>query len=609
MFRSNQNGSSLQQQTEARRLKRKDEVLQSVDTGFQTQLRNMNKVQSSQNSALQSHRNNNLEDTNKPNISQSINSNQQTSQPQKQSQQRPATSKLGQQQNYRPVQTTSQTRKSQKMNLQGSVQKQSQIRKHSVEQSSPMFRGGAGVSGQANLMTGSFTQNPTNNSLSRDFSSNTRKLNSNNNVNQVVQNKADLSQQQYFSATSASKEKVTKLNKNFDIQDVMTQQEIDEYQIQLDQIPLLKRHFTHIAQTSTAIQVAWIKVSNTEQFRQIYKGKAHKCIITDLMPRTNYRFRVAPILITDNENDQEGNKQIIDQGDWSEISNISTKDNQSFTCSMDDQTAQCAQIQEKGRQKYLSFEKAGTVFASYGYSFGEHLWQLKTSYSQTSQSMNGNPLQSIYNTSSQVPSDQSGIMIVGVMNKKFNNSKMIGSVINYSQLKGNIKIKILLDANKKRLTVFTPNNPNGEVFTDLPKDGQFYPAIQNKTKAQKNQLRVDFKFELAVPKDKSQIFHINYSSSEEYDKLSQECDDNQTYTLEDDHYQDHVSKHQSDQFSSTPMSNKGGISAVQENYKQDPLNTSDMIYNKDLNHSSMDDTEQEETMDFNRQIQLELQYG
>jgi isocitrate dehydrogenase len=27
-----------------------------------------------------------------------------------------------------------------------------------------------------------------------------------------------------------------------------------------------------------------------------YKGKAHKCIITDLMPRTSYRFRVAPIL-------------------------------------------------------------------------------------------------------------------------------------------------------------------------------------------------------------------------------------------------------------------------------------------------------------------------
>ena len=29
---------------------------------------------------------------------------------------------------------------------------------------------------------------------------------------------------------------------------------------------------------------------------QIYRGKAHKCIITDLMPRTTFRLRVAPIL-------------------------------------------------------------------------------------------------------------------------------------------------------------------------------------------------------------------------------------------------------------------------------------------------------------------------
>ena len=39
-----------------------------------------------------------------------------------------------------------------------------------------------------------------------------------------------------------------------------------------------------------------VKVDNKEQFRQIYKGKAHKCIITDLMPRTTFRLRVAPIL-------------------------------------------------------------------------------------------------------------------------------------------------------------------------------------------------------------------------------------------------------------------------------------------------------------------------
>ena len=99
----------------------------------------------------------------------------------------------------------------------------------------------------------------------------------------------------------------------------------------IEQNPLGRRVFTHVAQTSTAIQVAWshpanfqkvvtfenengqkvtqkqhiqyvleygigVKVDNKEQFRQIYRGKAHKCIITDLMPRTTFRLRVAPIL-------------------------------------------------------------------------------------------------------------------------------------------------------------------------------------------------------------------------------------------------------------------------------------------------------------------------
>jgi len=35
-----------------------------------------------------------------------------------------------------------------------------------------------------------------------------------------------------------------------------------------------------------------VKIEGVEQFRLIYKGKAHKCIITDLMPRTTFRLRV-----------------------------------------------------------------------------------------------------------------------------------------------------------------------------------------------------------------------------------------------------------------------------------------------------------------------------
>jgi len=47
-------------------------------------------------------------------------------------------------------------------------------------------------------------------------------------------------------------------------------------------------------------------VDNVEQFRQIYKGKAHKCIITDLLPRTTFRLRVVPILIVEGEDPTVG---------------------------------------------------------------------------------------------------------------------------------------------------------------------------------------------------------------------------------------------------------------------------------------------------------------
>ncbi len=107
-------------------------------------------------------------------------------------------------------------------------------------------------------------------------------------------------------------------------------------------------------------------------------------------------------------------------------------------------------------------------------------------------------------------------MIVGIINRRFSNSKLIGSIVNYSQNRGLIKIRIYLDANKKILTIYSPSNPQGEIFTDLPKDGIFYPAMQNKSKiVSPNQLRVDFKFELSIPQDKALIPSSNYSSEEE----------------------------------------------------------------------------------------------
>lgn len=89
-----------------------------------------------------------------------------------------------------------------------------------------------------------------------------------------------------------------------------------------------------------------VKVDNKEQFRQIYKGKAHKCIITDLMPRTTFRLRVAPILNYEkpvnaervtgqpaSSFDGEAKKQMTvvqEQGEWSEVTNITTKETQNF---------------------------------------------------------------------------------------------------------------------------------------------------------------------------------------------------------------------------------------------------------------------------------------
>ena len=55
--------------------------------------------------------------------------------------------------------------------------------------------------------------------------------------------------------------------------------------------------------------------------------------------------------------------------------------------------------------------------------------------------------------------DPSGILVVGVMNRRFSNNKLFGGVVNYSSGRGVIRVRVLLDANKKRLILFTPSNP------------------------------------------------------------------------------------------------------------------------------------------------------
>ena len=104
------------------------------------------------------------------------------------------------------------------------------------------------------------------------------------------------------------------------------------------------------------------------------------------MPRTTYRFRVAPLLVQ--AGTIPGDMDVVEQGEWSEISNIGTKDNQSF----DAQNSNCASLVAKGRQKWINFERAGTMLGQYGYSFGDHLWTMKVTYAPNNHSINNNPL-------------------------------------------------------------------------------------------------------------------------------------------------------------------------------------------------------------------------
>ena len=125
--------------------------------------------------------------------------------------------------------------------------------------------------------------------------------------------------------------------------------------------------------------------------------------------------------------------------------------------------------------------------------------------------------------------DQTGSMVIGVVNKRFSNQKMFGSVINYSLFKGEIVVRIYLDSNKKRLIIYSPQHPQGDIFSDLPKDGLFFPAVQNKTPVvkQKSSLKVFFKFDQLIPKDKTEIgANLVYSSDDGADNTNDDLSQN-----------------------------------------------------------------------------------
>lgn len=164
-----------------------------------------------------------------------------------------------------------------------------------------------------------------------------------------------------------------------------------------------------------------VKIEGVEQFRMIYKGKAHKCIITDLMPKTTFRLRVMPLHKVD------GMDAV--QGEWSEIAYVTTRDKMFV-----DVTGNLATL----KNRFIQFDKPGILGTNYGYSFGEHLWLAHVKLAQGS--------------------DQASISL-GVINKRFSNTvKLLGVSLSLTtSIKTEQTVRLLLDANKKTLTIWTNN--------------------------------------------------------------------------------------------------------------------------------------------------------
>jgi hypothetical protein len=210
-------------------------------------------------------------------------------------------------------------------------------------------------------------------------------------------------------------------------------------------------------------------MNGQEQFRTIYKGKAHKCIITDLMPRTAYRFKVVPFKV------EEDGKETL--GECSDIKQINTFDYQDINSTS---LGHHANIVMKKQEKWVNFEKQGLIMAQYGYSYGVQMWKI---------TINCFNHYNLYNE------DFSGLMQVGVINKNARSNKIYGSIVPYTLQKGKIKIKVLLETEKHRITIFTSaNSRKGETINDLPKGAVFIPAIFNKTQKNDRNLKILAKF-------------------------------------------------------------------------------------------------------------------
>lgn len=252
---------------------------------------------------------------------------------------------------------------------------------------------------------------------------------------------------------------------------------------EVNEDPYSIRQFIKNQATSTAIQVSWthpqsppadlvyaleygvgIKVGGIEQFRQVYKGTAYTCIITDLLPKTTYRFRIASV-----------NKTSSEYGDWSEVMAITTNEAQSIdpsTCGVH------ASVINRATEKWIQFDRPGTVFASCPLAFSKHCWDVK-----------------LVTTALFTTDDATSAMKLGVSTGK--NKQVVGCLLPYSGCKGPVKAKMVLDLESRTLTCFTQANPHGEVFSSLP-EGPLVPAFMNKPAKSAASVKMLVKFDKPV---------------------------------------------------------------------------------------------------------------
>ena len=101
-------------------------------------------------------------------------------------------------------------------------------------------------------------------------------------------------------------------------------------------------------------------------------------------------------------------------------------------------------------------------------------------------------------------------MKVGITTNK-QNSKIHGPVINYSTNKGTIKVKLMVDFERKFLRAFTASNLKGDIYHDLS-GTEMLPAVQNMTmKSGSSTLRVKFDFDqppFEMDKEKDQLLEL-----------------------------------------------------------------------------------------------------